>query len=108
MPRSTSSHGPRVNGPDPRLESLLRHAVAIGAVLVLLLPEARGSHVALGALPLWLLAMPLSAWWALHRFALPGWLPARTAAASLPRRSTRVQARRRPRPVRPLVLPRAA
>lgn len=108
MPRSNPSHDPRAKAPDPRLESLLRHVVAIGAVLVLLLPEARGSDVTLGALPLWLLAMPVTAWWALHRFALPGWLPARAAAESLPRRRTRVQARRRPRPVRTLVLPRAA
>ena len=108
MPRSDPSHDPRAKAPDPRLESLLRYVVAIGAVLVVLLPEARGSHVTLGALPLWLLAMPVTAWWALHRFALPGWLPGRAAAASLPRRSTRVQARRRTRPVRIQALPRAA
>jgi len=55
---------------DPRLEQALRYAVAIGAVLVLLWPGARGQS-AIGWLPLWLLGMPLSAWWALHRFALP-------------------------------------
>ncbi|MBA3486688.1 MAG: hypothetical protein H0T88_05790 [Lysobacter sp.] len=58
---------------DPRLDGLLRHVIAIGAVLVLLLPAARGSHAVLGWLPLWLLAMPMVAWWALHRFPLPGW-----------------------------------
>jgi len=59
---------------DPRLEAVLRHAIAIGVVLVLLLPAARGTHAMLGWLPLWLLAMPLVAWWALHRFALPRWI----------------------------------
>lgn len=58
---------------DPRLDGLLRHVIAIGAVLVLLLPAARGNHTVLGWLPLWLLAMPMVAWWALHRFPLPGW-----------------------------------
>ncbi|MBW3550778.1 MAG: hypothetical protein KY442_08135 [Proteobacteria bacterium] len=68
------THSPRDGFPpiDPRLEATLRYAVAIGAVLLLLLPAARGHHAQLGWLPLWLLAMPLSAWWALHRFPLPG------------------------------------
>lgn len=72
------NHQPRRPRPeplDPRVDAVLRHATAIGAVLVLLLPAARGSHAALGWLPLWLLAMPLVAWWALHRFALPRWRP---------------------------------
>ena len=56
---------------DPRLDAVLRHAIAIGTVLVVLLPAARGTHAVLGWLPLWLLAMPLVAWWALHRFPLP-------------------------------------
>lgn len=73
---------------DPRFEEALRYAVAIGAVLVLLLPVARGSHAAIGWLPLWLLGMPLSAWWALHRFS--------------------AQARRRPHPARRVDLPQAA
>ncbi|HEY5805455.1 MAG TPA: hypothetical protein VIT90_17390 [Lysobacter sp.] len=55
----------------PGLEDLLRHAVAVGAALVLLLPAARGFSDTLGWMPLWLLAMPLSAWWALRRFRLP-------------------------------------
>lgn len=92
---------------DPRVEAALRYAIAIGAVLVLLLPGARGSHAALGWLPLWLLAMPLSAWWALHGFPLPRW--SRAPAATAPRsRAPAAQARRRPRPARPLALPRAA
>jgi hypothetical protein len=82
----------------PHLDEALRCATAIGALLVLLLPAARGSHAAIGWLPLWLLAMPLTAWWALHRFRLPGLgverggrAPARAAARRVP------QARRRKR-----------
>lgn len=69
---------------DPRLETALCHAIAIGAVLVLLVPAARGMHATIGWLPLWLLAMPVSAWWALHRFALP----LASAAAPLRRHAT--------------------
>ncbi len=53
---------------DPRLEHALRTAVVAGLALALLLPTR--SHW-LGWTPLWLLGMPLSAWWALHRFRLP-------------------------------------
>ena len=59
---------------DPGLDATLRYLIAIGAVLVLLLPAARGMHDTIGWLPLWLLAMPLVAWWALHRFAVPRWM----------------------------------
>ena len=55
----------------PRLERTLRRLVAWGALAVVLLPAARGHNDWLGWMPLWLLGMPLSAWWALHRFALP-------------------------------------
>ncbi|GAB3340554.1 hypothetical protein [Marilutibacter aestuarii] len=65
-PRATPS---RVH---PLLDEVLRAAVAIGALLLLMVPEARGSHPQLGWLPLWLLGMPLVAWWAAHRFRLPG------------------------------------
>lgn len=64
-PRST------VVAVNPGLEEVLRAAVAVGAVLVLLWPGARDSHAAIGWLPLWLLGMPLAAWWAAHRFRLP-------------------------------------
>lgn len=94
------------------LDTALRYALAIGALLVLMLPAARGSHAAIGWLPLWLVAMPALAWWALHRFRLPAWhrpaLPAQATAVRHRRRGA-VQARRRARPavsVRPL--PRAA
>ena len=76
------SRRPRPEPVDPRLDTVLRHATAIGVVLVLLLPAARGTQAALGWLPLWLLAMPLVAWWALHRFALPRWMRLAPAARS--------------------------
>ena len=56
---------------DPRLERTLRRLIAWGAIAVVLLPAARGHNDWFGWMPLWLLGMPLSAWWALHRFALP-------------------------------------
>ena len=91
-----------VFGVDPTREGLLRHAIAIGTVLVGLLPAARGISDTFGWLPLWLLAMPLSAWWALHRFRLPG---ARLSEKAQPRavvpsrrRRPGTQARRRAMP----------
>lgn len=94
---------------DPRIDGALRHLLAIGAVLVLLLPAARGSHAVLGWWPLWLLAMPAAAWWALHRFALPGW-PAALSAHPRTRRRARPgpQARRHQRQGRIIRVPRAA
>jgi hypothetical protein len=78
---------------DPRLESTLRRLVIWGALAVLLLPAARGHNDWFGWMPLWLLGMPLSAWWALHRFALPQ----RAQPQAVPlrrRRRGNVQARR--------------
>lgn len=80
---------------DPGLEGLLRHAVAIGAVLVLLLPAARGFSATFGWMPLWLLVMPASAWWALHRFRLPSRATDETTPALHQRRRSGTQARRR-------------
>lgn len=76
--------------PDWRadLGTALGYATAIGALLVLMLPAARGSHAAIGWLPLWLVGMPLAAWWSLRGFPLPA------VAVRLPRRR-RVQATRR-------------
>ena len=73
---------------DPRLEQGLRFAVLAGLLLSLLLPLRSNWF---GFMPLWLLGMPLTAWWALHRFHLA--LPAAVSA----RRQRRVggQARRR-------------
>lgn len=55
----------------PRLDRWLRRAVLVGLALVLLFPLARGQIPWLGWAPLWLVGMPLAAWWALHRFRLP-------------------------------------
>ena len=57
--------------PDPRLDEALRGAIAVGLVLVLLWPGADGTHAAIGWLPLWLVGMPLAAWWAAHGFRVP-------------------------------------
>jgi len=91
---------------DPRLDCALRYAIAIGAVLVLLLPAARGMHATIGWMPLWLLGMPITAWWALHRFALPMAAQPRQPAIA-PSRRAAPQARRRPQRRRE-ALPRAA
>lgn len=73
------------------LDACLRQLVILGTLAVLLVPAARGSSDLLGWLPLWLVGMPLAAWWSLRRFPLPA------VALRLPRRR-RVQARRRARP----------
>ena len=70
------------------LDSALRQAVILGTLAVLLIPAARGGSEWLGWLPLWLVGMPLAAWWSLRRFPLP------EVALRLPRRR-RVQAWRR-------------
>jgi hypothetical protein len=62
---------------------------------VLALPIARGDSMWLGALPLWLIGMPLSSWWALHRFRLPRFQPTAMQVIK-PRRRSSAQARRRP------------
>ncbi len=73
MPRlRAQSRRPAAVVVDPRLEEVLRATVAVGSVLVLLWPGANESHAAIGWLPLWLVGMPLSAWWAAHGFRLPG------------------------------------
>jgi len=82
--------------PDPRLERGLRRLVLWGALAVALLPAARGHSTWIGSLPLWLVAMPLSSWWALHRFRLPH--PRTTAATRRRHRRGVAQARRQPGP----------
>lgn len=71
------------------LDACLRQLVILGTLAVLVIPAARGHSALLGWLPLWLLGMPLAAWWGLRRFPLP------TVSLRLPRRRRRVQARRR-------------
>jgi hypothetical protein len=85
---------------DPRLDRILRRLIGWGVLAVLLLPAARGTSAWLGWMPLWLVAMPLASWWALHRFRLPR-ATAATVHARAPRRRRGAQARRRPltRPV---------
>jgi len=94
---SSSPHSPA--RAYPALERALRQATCVGLALVVLLPAARGHSDWLGWMPLWLVGMPLAAWWAMHRFRLPGW-PARPAYVLRPtrRRRSRVQARRCARP----------
>jgi hypothetical protein len=60
---------------DPRLLRSVRQVALAGLALVLVWPAARGSSAWLGWLPMWLVGMPLVAWWAL-RFPLPrlSWL----------------------------------
>lgn len=78
-----------------QFDSALRHAVVLGTLAVLLVPAARGSSEWLGWLPLWLVGMPLAAWWGLRRCPLP------RLGVRLPRRR-RSQALRRARGQRPL------
>ncbi|GAB2626655.1 hypothetical protein [Novilysobacter erysipheiresistens] len=101
------SDPPAADPVDPRIKDVLRYAIAIGATLLLLVPAARGSSETFGWLPLWLLAMPLSAWWALHRFRLPAATAERRAPAARRLRSG-PQARRRARPSPRPALPKAA
>jgi len=92
---------------DLRLDSALRQIALIGLVAVLAIPAARGTSAWLGWMPLYLLAMPLTAWWALHRFRLPR-LRVSAAQRRGPRRRVPAQARRRALRTGPLRLPRAA
>ncbi|HEL5040319.1 TPA: hypothetical protein UOA93_002104 [Stenotrophomonas maltophilia] len=61
---------------DPRLLRSVQQLALAGMALVLVWPAARGSSAWLGWLPMWLVGMPLVAWWALLRFPLPrlSWL----------------------------------
>lgn len=72
-------HGTR-HAVDPRLLRCVRHLALAGMAIVLVWPAARGSSEWVGWLPLWLLGMPLSAWWALQRFPLPRWTRRRVQA----------------------------
>ncbi|HWS79181.1 MAG TPA: hypothetical protein VN205_12495 [Thermomonas sp.] len=83
------------------LDTVLRHAVTLGALAVLLVPAARGSSEWFGWLPLWLMGMPLAAWWSLRGFPLP------RLAVRVPRRR-RTQALRRRRSEAPRRVARAA
>jgi len=81
-------------GPDPRLERFLRRWLGLGLLGVCLLPPLRGSSEWLGWWPLWLVAMPCAAWWALHRFQVPAQVGT-VVARGMRRLRPRHQARRR-------------
>ena len=83
---------------DALLARILLGALCVAAVAVLSLPEARTASAAFGWTPLWLIAMPSSAWLALQarRRALRadvGAMPVRhrrRAVAMAPRRCTTI------------------
>ena len=81
---------------DPQLERSLRVALALGVVLVLLLPMARSHSEWLGWVPMWLVGMPGVALWSLHRFRLPYRIGKHRARSTAPvrRRKPGAQARR--------------
>ena len=88
------------------LDEVLCTAVAVGLVLVALLPAARGMS-AIGWLPMWLVGMPACAWWAMRGFALPGRGSEAVPARAVARRAL-PQARRHARGARRAALRRAA
>jgi hypothetical protein len=67
------SHRPsfRSERPDLRVLRPVRQIALAGLALVLVWPAARGTSEWIGWLPLWLVGMPMLAWWSLYRFALP-------------------------------------
>ncbi len=85
-----------------QLDAVLRHAVILGTLAILFIPAARGGSEWFGWLPLWLVGMPLAAWWSLRGFPLP-----QMAMARVPRRR-RAQALRRGRGRRAMPLRHAA
>lgn len=70
-----------------RLDSFLRQCVILGALAVVLIPEARTHSVWFGYLPLWLLGTPLVAWWSLRRVITAKAARGSAAARSRPRRA---------------------
>ncbi|KAB7767271.1 hypothetical protein [Xanthomonas maliensis] len=84
----------RTERPDPRVLRPLRQVALAGLALVLVWPAARGVNAWIGWLPLWLVGMPMVAWWSLYRFALPQWRWSRQRGRGAARRRG-PQARRR-------------
>ncbi|WP_246194129.1 hypothetical protein [Pseudoxanthomonas jiangsuensis] len=93
--------------PDPALERLLRRWLGCGLLAVCLVPALRGSSEWIGWWPMWLVGMPLAAWWALHRFQLPQ-ATATVLARGMRRLRPHRQARRRRPPAAPGLRRRAA
>lgn len=85
----------QADAPAPVLERVLRCWFAGGLLGVCLVPALRGSSEWVGWGPLWLVGMPLVAWWALHQFRLPPVVPALASRLRRPRPRPRAQARRR-------------
>jgi len=98
MTHTRSQRPVPTHSPDPRVLRAVRQVALAGLALVLVWPAARGHSAWIGWLPLWLLGMPMSAWWALYRFRLPS-LP-RLLVVPLARRRRAPQARRRALPAR--------
>ncbi len=97
--RSTAPSSPSrtLDAPDPRVLRGVRQVALAGLAVVLVWPAARGSSEWLGWLPMWLVAMPCLAWWALYRFRLPAALlrrPAQRRRGPQARRRARLQPRR--------------
>lgn len=88
----------REQEPDPRLERFLRRWLGLGLLGVCLVPSLRGSSEWLGWWPLWLVAMPCVAWWALHRFHVPQQVAAVVVRSVRRLRPHRQARRRRPSP----------
>ncbi|WP_406848470.1 hypothetical protein ABFO19_03400 [Xanthomonas citri pv. glycines] len=90
------SHRPasRSERPDPRVLRPVRQIALAGLALVLVWPAARGSSEWIGWLPLWLVGMPMLAWWSLHRFALPSLAPRGARRVAPRRRGPQAQRRR--------------
>ncbi|MFA0923668.1 hypothetical protein [Xanthomonas fragariae] len=90
------SHRPsrRSERPDPRLLRPVRQIALTGLALVLVWPGARGHSEWIGWLPLWLVGMPMLAWWSLHRFALPAQVRPSVRRSAPRRRGPQAQRRR--------------
>ncbi|WP_355607201.1 hypothetical protein RZV17_03250 [Xanthomonas cannabis] len=84
----------RSERPDPRVLRPIRQIALAGLALVLVWPAARGHSEWIGWLPLWLVGMPMLAWWSLHRFALPTLVRPGSRRATPRRRGPQAQRRR--------------
>ncbi|NIJ91263.1 hypothetical protein FHR49_004108 [Xanthomonas campestris] len=84
----------RSERPDPRVLRPIRQVALAGLALVLVWPAARGHSEWIGWLPLWLVGMPMLAWWSLHRFALPTLARPGARRATPRRRGPQAQRRR--------------
>ncbi|AKC80870.1 MULTISPECIES: hypothetical protein [Xanthomonas] len=84
----------RSERPDPRVLRPVRQIALAGLALVLVWPAARGHSEWIGWLPLWLVGMPMLAWWSLHRFALPALVRPGARRGAPRRRGPQAQRRR--------------